>query len=77
MVTLFASLGKGRIATIISLLRTPINISMVMFLYEKFSGGDNIWYVLAISEFITLIVALALLNKFILIPLNIEINKDN
>ena len=77
MVTLFASLGKGKIATIISLLRTPINISMVMFLYEKFSGGDNIWYVLAISEFITLIVALALLNKFILIPLNIEINEDN
>lgn len=57
LVTFFASLGRGRAAAFISLLRTPILITGVMLFYEKFIGGDFIWYVLAISEGLTTLIA--------------------
>ena len=57
LVTFFASLGRGRTAAFISLLRTPILITGVMLFYEKFLGGDFIWYVLAISEGLTTLIA--------------------
>lgn len=66
MVTLFASLGMGRMASIISLLRTPILISVVMTLYYFYSGGGKIWYVLSISEGITTVISLGLMKKYIL-----------
>lgn len=72
MVTFFASLGKGRIAIFLSLLRTPILVTCVMFLYETFSGGNVIWYVLTFSEGLTTLVAAFFLTRYILLPLQMD-----
>lgn len=72
MVTLFASLGKGRIAIFLSLLRTPVLITCVMVFCERFIGGDFIWYVLAVSEGMTAVAACVFLRNYILRPLKIK-----
>ncbi len=69
IITFFASMGKGLPAISVSLLRTPVCISIVMFIYRQFIGGEFIWYVLTVSEVLTLCVAAAMLYKYILIPL--------
>lgn len=75
MVTFFASLGKGRIAVFLSLLRTPILVTCVMVLYETFIGGSFIWYVLTLSEGLTTLVAAFFLMRYILLPLQRECAK--
>lgn len=72
LVTLFASLGKGRSATLVSLMRTPILITIVMWIYDRFIGGSFIWNVLAISEAITAIIGSAMLYYVVLKPLMIK-----
>lgn len=72
MVTLFASLSMGRISTLISLLRTPIFISLIMFLYIKFDRSSNIWYVPLISELLTSIIGFILLYKYFLLTIKNE-----
>lgn len=62
-VALFASLGKGKFSMLISLLRTPVSISIVMAIYNLVFKDDKIWYVLAISEGLTAIVSLIILKK--------------
>lgn len=69
MVTLFASLGKGKIATLLSMLRTPVLVTIVMLLYKRFIGGKFIWYVLAVSEGLTSAIAVILLVYNIILPL--------
>ena len=69
MVTMFASLGKGKIATLVSLLRTPILVTVVMLIYKEFIGGKFIWYVLPISEGLTTIVAATFLIYDLVLPL--------
>lgn len=61
-ITFFASLGKGRAAAVLSLLRTPILITGIMFFYENFIGGNFIWYLLTISEGLTLLIGIFLLK---------------
>lgn len=62
-VAIFASLGKGKFAMLVSLLRTPISISIVMAIYNFVFKDDKIWYVLAVSEGLTSIVSLIILKK--------------
>lgn len=65
MVTLFASLRKGKYAILISLLRTPIFITIVMKIYELAFQDDKIWFVPAVSEILTCIISIYLLNKIV------------
>ncbi len=65
MVTLFASLRKGKFAIFISLLRTPIFITIIMKIYEIAFSGDIIWFVPAVSEMLTCIISMYLLNKIV------------
>lgn len=65
MVTLFASLRKGKCAILISLLRTPIFITIVMKLYELAFQDDKIWFVAAVSEILTCIISIYLLNRIV------------
>lgn len=65
MVTLFASLRKGKCAILISLLRTPIFITIVMKLYELAFQDDKIWFVPAVSEILTCIISIYLLNRIV------------
>lgn len=72
MVTLFASLGRGKIAMMTSLLRTPVLVTAVMFCFEHCLGGDSIWYVLTVSEGVTLAVASVLMLFHVIRPLGRE-----
>ena len=65
MVTLFASLRKGKYAILISLLRTPIFITIVMKIYELAFQDDKIWFVPAVSEILTCIISIYLLNRIV------------
>ncbi|MGP1470312.1 MAG: MATE family efflux transporter [Schwartzia sp. (in: firmicutes)] len=65
LLSFFASLGRGRIAAVLSFFRTPVAITIVMLAYEKWCGGDGIWYVLAVAEGVTLIVGGILLKRFL------------
>lgn len=65
MVTLFASLRKGKCAILISLLRTPIFITIVMKLYELAFQDDKIWFVPAVSEILTCIISIYILNRIV------------
>ena len=65
MVTLFASLRKGKYAILISLLRTPIFITIVMKIYELAFQDDKIWFVPAVSEILTCIISIYLLEKIV------------
>lgn len=65
MVTLFASLRKGKCAILISLLRTPIFITIVMKIYELAFQDDKIWFVPAVSEILTCIISIYLLNRIV------------
>lgn len=69
MVTFFASLGKGRMATVLSALRTPIVISVTMYLTRHFLPDYMIWYVLAFAEAIVFPIGLYFLMKYIVRPL--------
>lgn len=69
LVTFFASLGKGRMATVLSILRTPIAISLSMYLTRNLLPDYMIWYVLAFSEALVFPVGLYFLMKYIVIPL--------
>lgn len=77
MVTLFASLGEGKMSVAVSLLRTPILISIVMFIYEKFFSDDKIWYLLIYSEGLTSLIAIFLLYHSIIKPLNRLMEEEN
>lgn len=65
MVTLFASLRKGKCAILISLLRTPIFITIVMKIYELAFQDDKIWFVPAVSEILTCIISIYILNRIV------------
>ena len=65
MVTLFASLRKGKCAILISLLRTPIFITIVMKIYELAFQDDKIWFVPAVSEILTCIISIYLLSRIV------------
>lgn len=65
-VALFASLGKGKFAMFISLLRTPISISIVMLIYSLVFKDDKIWYVLAASEGLTSVASIFILKKYVI-----------
>lgn len=65
MVTLFASLRKGKYAILISLLRTPIFITIVMKIYELAFQDDKIWFVPAVSEILTCIISIYFLEKIV------------
>lgn len=65
MVTLFASLRKGKCAILISLLRTPIFITIVMKIYELAFQDDKIWFVPAVSEILTCIISIYFLNRIV------------
>ena len=69
LVTFFASLGKGRMATVLSILRTPVAISLSMYLTRNLLPDYMIWYVLAFSEALVFPVGLYFLMKYIVIPL--------
>ncbi len=75
MITFFASLGKGRMATILSLLRTPIAISIAMFIVRKWMPNFMIWYVLAFAEAMVFPVGLYFLIKYIVLPLRYRTKK--
>lgn len=69
MVTFFASLGKGRMASVLSVLRTPIAISLMMYLTRHFLPDYMIWHVLAFAEAAVFPIGLYFLMKYIVRPL--------
>ena len=69
MVTFFASLGKGRMASVLSVLRTPIVISLMMYLTRYFLPDYMIWHVLAFAEAAVFPIGLYFLMKYIVRPL--------
>lgn len=69
MVTFFASLGKGRMASVLSVLRTPITISLMMYLTRHFLPDYMIWHVLAFAEAAVFPIGLYFLMKYIVRPL--------
>lgn len=69
MVTFFASLGKGRMASVLSVLRTPIVISLMMYLTRHFLPDYMIWHVLAFAEAAVFPIGLYFLMKYIVRPL--------
>lgn len=69
MVTFFASLGKGRMASVLSVLRTPIAISLMMYLTRHFLPDYMIWHVLAFAEAAVFPIGLYFLIKYIVRPL--------
>ncbi|MDO5018554.1 MAG: MATE family efflux transporter [Lagierella massiliensis] len=73
LITFFASLAKGRIATVLSILRTPILISIVMFFTVKFLPDHMIWYVLAFSEALVFPIGFYFLIRYIVSPLKNKI----
>lgn len=69
MVTFFASLGRGRMASVLSVLRTPIAISLMMYLTRHFLPDYMIWHVLAFAEAAVFPIGLYFLMKYIVRPL--------
>lgn len=69
LMTLFASLGKGKRATLLSILRTPVMISLVMFIYSQLSKGATIWFVLTVSEALAFIPGLFWFRREVVKPL--------
>lgn len=69
MVTFFASLGKGRMASVLSVLRTPIAISLMMYLTRHLLPDYMIWHVLAFAEAAVFPIGLYFLIKYIVRPL--------
>lgn len=76
-VAFFASLGKGKFAMLISLLRTPISISIVMAVYNFVFKDDKIWYVLAIAEGLTAVVSIFILKKNVINNLLVSYKKND
>ncbi len=60
MITLLASLGQGKYASILSLVRTPIMITLVMVAVVSVRPSA-VWSVLALAEFLSLMLGLTFL----------------
>lgn len=73
MVTFFASLGRGRLATTLSVLRTPILISIVMFIFRTFMPDYFLWYVLAFAEGLVFPLGVYFVNRFIIKPIKYQV----
>lgn len=65
-----ASLEKPMNATLISLLRGFVLVSIVLFGMVQIFGGSGIWYVTIISEGLCLFVSLIILRKLLLRNIN-------
>ena len=76
MVTVFASLGRSKYSILISLLRTPISITIMMLIYENFIGGPFIWSVLTCAEAFTAIISLYFIRHEIIRPLKLAHKKQ-
>lgn len=76
MITVFASLGRSKYAIWMSLLRTPISITILMLIYENFIGGPFIWSVLTCAEALTAIVSLYFIRHEIIRPLKVAQKKQ-
>ena len=70
----FVSIEQPLSSAIISLGRSLVLVTISLFILTKLFGGNGIWITTAVSEFITLIIALSLLFK-LFINKNVE-NKD-
>lgn len=73
MITFFASLGHGRIATTLSVLRTPIVISIVMFICRALMPDYFLWYVLAFAEGLVFPLGIYFVNKYIIKPIKYQV----
>lgn len=73
MITFFASLGRGRIATTLSVLRTPIVISIVMFICRALLPDYFLWYVLAFAEGLVFPLGIYFVNKYIIKPIKYQV----
>lgn len=73
MITFFASLGHGKIATTLSVLRTPIVISIVMFICRALMPDYFLWYVLAFAEGIVFPLGIYFVNKYIIKPIKYQV----
>lgn len=73
MITFFASLGHGRIATTLSVLRTPIVISIVMFICRALMPDYFLWYVLAFAEGLVFPLGIYFVNKYIIKPIKFQV----
>ena len=59
----FVSIEQPLSSAIISLGRSLVLVTISLFILTKLFGGNGIWITTAVSEFITLIIALSLLFK--------------
>ena len=73
MITFFASLGRGRIATTLSVLRTPIVVSLVMFICRALMPDYFLWYVLAFAEGLVFPLGIYFVNKYIIKPIKYQV----
>lgn len=73
MITFFASLGRGRIATTLSVLRTPIVVSLVMFICRALMPDYFLWYVLAFAEGLVFPIGIYFVNKYIIKPIKYQV----
>lgn len=73
MITFFASLGRGRIATTLSILRTPIVVSIVMFICRALMPDYCLWYVLAFAEGLVFPLGIYFVNKYIIKPIKYQV----
>ena len=73
MITFFASLGHGRIATTLSVLRTPIVVSLVMFICRALMPDYFLWYVLAFAEGLVFPLGIYFVNKYIIKPIKYQV----
>lgn len=73
MITFFASLAHGRIATTLSVLRTPIVISIVMFICRALMPDYFLWYVLAFAEGLVFPLGIYFVNKYIIKPIKFQV----
>ena len=76
MITVFASLGRSKYAIWMSLLRTPISITILMLIYDNFIGGPFIWSVLTCAEALTAIVSFYFIRHEIIRPLKVAHKKQ-
>ncbi len=74
IITLFASLSKGKTAFLISLLRTPVSITIVMLICRNLAG-EFIWFALTASEAVTFSIAAIVLIKYAIKPLRQRTSK--
>lgn len=72
-ITFFASLGHGRIATTLSVLRTPIVVSIVMFICRALMPDYFLWYVLAFAEGLVFPLGIYFVNKYIIKPIKYQV----